>query len=326
MLVKGRTSAYTQYPDGRWHVTIPNFDTYGATSLFTTVGDPLKWQENFRRPVVGDEALLREMQQSAVLTNGDTTGYGLGLTIGQQRGMLLVGHGGADAGYRSYTGRYPEHGFAIAVLCNAAAADPGGLAANVSARFLRRFAKPVPAPVVATAKPSKDELSRLAGVYVNPVTRNVTFLSLKDSSLIVGRTTGPALVPIGPRRFWFAPQQAEWQFAPNGDLVVTFKGTPPRQPVTLVKREAARPSRSDLAAYAGTYSSPELGALYVVSASDTALKVRTGVNDPWVATPAYGDTFLGRGIVEFTRDQSGRLTGFHISTGRVRRVRFDKTQ
>lgn len=326
MLVKGRTSAYTRYDnDKQWHVTIPNFDTYGATSLFTTVGDLLKWQENFRRPVVGDEALLKQMQTSAVLANGDTSGYGLGLAIGQQRGMLLVGHGGADAGYRSYTGRFPEHAFAIAVLCNAASADPGGLAANVSALYLKQFAKPLPAPVVATAKPTIEELNRLAGLYVNPVTGNVTFVSLKGAGLVVGRTEGPGLVPIGPRRFWLAPSQTEWEFAPNGNLVQTFRGTPPRHAVTLVKRDAVRPSRTELAAYAGSYSSPELGAVYVVAASDTALKIHTGVNDPWVATAAYADTFLGQGIVEFTRDQGGRLTGMLISTGRVRKLRFEKT-
>jgi hypothetical protein len=81
-----------------------------------------------------------------------------------------------------------------------------------------------------------------------------------------------------------------------------------------------------LAAYAGSYSSPELGAVYVVAASDTALKIHTGVNDPWVATPAYADVFLGLANVEFTRDQGGRLTGMMISTGRVRKLRFDKTQ
>src|SRR5215207_3317181 len=86
MIVKGRTSAYAPRRDGQWRVSIPNYDTYGATSLFTTVGDLLKWQENLRRPVVGDTALLRAMQTSAVLANGDSTGYGVGLSMELQRG------------------------------------------------------------------------------------------------------------------------------------------------------------------------------------------------------------------------------------------------
>ena len=68
MLVPGRTSAYASRGSG-WRVSIPNYDTYGATSLFTTVGDLLKWEANFDAPVVGDRALLDQMQTSGRLTH-----------------------------------------------------------------------------------------------------------------------------------------------------------------------------------------------------------------------------------------------------------------
>ena len=320
MLVKGRTSAYEKEKDG-WHVGIPNFDTYGATGLFTTVGDLLKWQENFRNPVVGDEAILKQMQTSAVLANGDTTGYGLGVQIGRQDGMKLVGHSGADAGYRSYTARYPEHAFAVAVLCNAAPTNPADLAAKVAGIYLKAFAKPTPAPT-ATAKLTKAELSRFAGLYVNPITGAPTWVALADTGLVVGRRTGPALVPVAANRF--RTGSAEWEFAPNGDLVQRFLGSPPRHPVTLVRREAVRPSASELAAYAGSYTSAELGATYLVSATDSGLTLRTRTNPPVTASPVYADTFSGPFLIEFTRDQGGRLTGALVSTGRVRKIRFEK--
>ena len=261
------------------------------------------------------------MQTSAVLANGDTTGYGLGVQIGEQDGMKLVGHAGGDAGYRTYTGRYPEHAFAVAVLCNAAPADPVGLAAKVAGVYLKAFAKPTPAPA-ATAKLTKNELSRFAGLYVNPTTGAPTFVTLADTGLVVGRRTGPALVPVAANRFRIGT--SEWEFAPNGDLVQRFLGSPPRHPVTLVRREASHPSASELAAYAGAYTSAELGATYIVAATDTSLTLRTRTNPPVTATPAYGDTFLGPFLVEFTRDQGGRLTGALVSTGRVRKIRFEK--
>ena len=59
MLVRGRTSAYEPRDGVRWRVSIPNFDTYGATSLFTTVGDLLKWEANFDAPIVGDRGDVR---------------------------------------------------------------------------------------------------------------------------------------------------------------------------------------------------------------------------------------------------------------------------
>jgi hypothetical protein len=41
----------------------------------------------------------------------------------------------------------------------------------------------------------------------------------------------------------------------------------------------------------------------------------------------YADVFsaVGTGIIRFTRNDQKRVTGFLLSTGRVRRLRFDKT-
>ena len=327
MIVKGRTSAYARRDDDQWRVSIPNFDTYGATSLYTTVGDLLKWQENFRHPVVGDAAMLREMQTSAVLANGDSTGYGLGVSVGGDSGRVLVGHSGADAGYRAYTGRYPEHGFAVAVLCNASTSNPSALADSVSRLYVEalRGGTP-PAPVVAQTNLSADALARFAGLYVHPVTGSTNYVSVKDGKLIAGRTTGPELVPLGGNRFWFAGPRSEVEFLPDGNIVMRFRGSPPRQPVTLVRREPARPSAADLARYAGTYYSEELGATYTVAATDSGLSLRTRTSQPRTVTPAYGDTFAGFALVEFTRDGSGRVTGMLMSTGRSRKVRFERTE
>lgn len=46
-VVRGRTSAYQPRTNGGWAISIPAFDNEGATSLFTTVGGRLKWEQNF---------------------------------------------------------------------------------------------------------------------------------------------------------------------------------------------------------------------------------------------------------------------------------------
>src|SRR5688572_20577471 len=96
MVVKGTAAGYAR-AGGTWRTSLPNYDTYGATSLFTTVGDLLKWEANFTKPLVGTEPLLREMMASATITSGDTTAYGLGVATESYRGTRLFGHGGADA-------------------------------------------------------------------------------------------------------------------------------------------------------------------------------------------------------------------------------------
>jgi len=42
----------------------------GATSLFTTPGDLVKWLDNFRDPKVGGPAAIARMQEQCVLTDG----------------------------------------------------------------------------------------------------------------------------------------------------------------------------------------------------------------------------------------------------------------
>ena len=322
-VVKGRAAGYSRPADGKWRVSLPNFDTYGATSLFTTVGDLLKWDANFASARVGDAAMLREMAASAVLANGDSTGYGLGIATEVVRGARLVGHAGADAGYRAYLGRYPEHGLAVAVLCNAAPANPGALALGVAEVFIGDRLQPAPPPVRATATLGAAELARYAGPYVNPTTGAVTFLGMRGDTLIVGRTAGPALLPMGAGRFRVAGRPVEIELTSDGAVQRVLEG-PPRAPVRLRREQASRLTRAQLDRFAGTYTSEELGSTYTVAATDTALvlKTRGGRERPYL--PAYGDTFTGDFTIRFERGRDGAVTGMRMSGGRTRNVAFEK--
>jgi CubicO group peptidase (beta-lactamase class C family) len=322
MVVKGRAAAYARGSDGQWHVSLPNYDTYGATSLFTTVGDLLKWEANFTKPVVGDERLLRDMITSATLANGDTTGYGFGIFTEVYRGARLVGHSGGDAGYRTYVGRFPDHGLAITVLCNAAPANPVALTRSVADVYLSNKLAPADSPAKAMVALSAAQLARFAGVYVNPVTGAPTFVTLRGDTLIFGRTTGPALVPLSERRF--RGPLGVWEFTPAGQLVQTIIGWPPQKPQVLERREVARPSRAELERYAGSYYSEELGATYTVTATDSTLVLKTRWGSERIVRPAYGDTFAGNGLITFTRDSARRVNGMLMSSGRVRGVKFER--
>jgi CubicO group peptidase (beta-lactamase class C family) len=325
MVVKGRAAAYSRGADGKWHVSLPNYDTYGATSLFTTVGDLLKWDANFARPVIGNETFARALRTSATLANGDTTGYGLGIGTDVYRGARVTGHGGADAGYRSYLGQFTEHELTVAVLCNAAPANPAALARSVADVMLGDSLEPAAEPARPLANPTPSELARLAGVYVNPTTGAPFFISLRGDTLIAGRTGGPALVPLTDRRFRVAGQPLELEFTPDGALVQTVFAWPTRRPITLSRAEPVSPSRAQLEVYAGSYYSDELGATYTVTATDSTLVLKTRWGAERTVRPAYGDTFIGDFLLTFTRGQES-IDGMLMSSGRVRRVRFERTE
>lgn len=322
MLVKGRSSAYARGADRLWHVSIPNFDTYGATSLYTTVGDLLRWTANAATPTVGDADMIRQMWTSATLANGDTTGYGLGITSEVYRGATLIGHGGADAGYRAHLATFPEHGLSIAVACNAASAVPSALMRGVADVMLRDKLAPVPEPVRAAVKPTTETLSRVAGVWVDSVTGAPTFITRRGDSLVVGRVNGPALVALSETRFQVTGQPVEITLTPGGALMRRTLSWPTRTPVMLTRRELALPSRAAFDRLAGSYYSEELGATYNVTATDSTLVFKTRWAEAQELRPAYGETFVGEFLITFTRDRNATVNGMLMSSGRVRNVRF----
>ena len=324
MLVPGRTSAYA--PRGAsWRVSIPNYDTYGATSLFTTVGDLLKWEANFETPVVGDRTLLTQMELSGRLTSGDSTGYGLGLSTGRYRGARFVEHGGADAGYRTVASRFPEHGLAVVVLCNAATANPTALARGVADIYLGGSLAPRDSQVALQGvSVAPAVLARRAGIYIQPTTLQVVELTLRDGKLFLGRQGNASLTPIAENRFRIVGQPFELVFNDGperrferrplgGGPVLVFEGRPA---VTITP--------GAFAAYAGQYYSDEVQSTYRVAAYDSLLTFRTGTSEPMDARPLFADTFVGGGYtIQFIR-KGREIVGFEVTNGRMRRVRFDR--
>jgi CubicO group peptidase (beta-lactamase class C family) len=321
MLVPGRASAYAPVRTG-WRVSIPNFDVYGATSLFTTVGDLLKWEANFDAPVVGTRAIIDQMQTRARLTNGDSVNYGFGLTVGTYRGVREIGHNGADAGYRSAVTRFPDHGLAIAIECNGATANTTALAHGVADVYLAGALAAVQqagAPVAVPVSP--DVLRRRAGAYIQPNTMATIETSFRDGNLIAGRTAGPVLVPTSDRTMRFAGSTTEFTFT-DGDRPSVDVLDPGQHPIHFEGRAPAVVTPTALAAYAGDYFSEELDARYRVTAGDSTITLRTGTGSGISGRPVFLDVFAGGGYtIQFARKGSA-VTGFDVTNSRMRHVRF----
>jgi len=334
LLVPNRTSAYQPRGSG-WRVSVPNFDVYGATSLFTTAGDLLKWENNFDKPLVGDRALFKQMETQARLTNGDSTGYGFGLAMATYRGARVIEHNGADAGYRSYAGRFPDQGLAIAIACNASTANTTALARGVADVYLASVLGP------AAASPERSNagnevaqqavtvpaasLAKRAGTYIQPTTRTIVEIVARDGKLYQSRApNAPPLVALAEDRFRSETGRvAMFRPGEHAGFDVNIPGAP--RPVPYDWRPPIVASRSMLALYAGEYFSEEVNARYVVSvATDSTIALRTGTSSPMVARPVFLDGFLGGGYtIEFTR-KNGQVSGFEVTNARMRRVRFER--
>ena len=107
-IVKNRAYSYEPVDSGVYRNSILSYSTVGPTSLFTTVEDEIKWLNNYSTKQVGGEDAINQMHELGILNSGDTLSYAFGLRIDNYKGWRRIGHGGWDAGFKTYAVRFPE--------------------------------------------------------------------------------------------------------------------------------------------------------------------------------------------------------------------------
>jgi len=248
-VIPGSGDSYARAGDGYTRV-FDNSTIQGAGGIYSTVDDLARWLGNWSRPTVGTRALLERMQQRAVLSNGDTLGYALGVTVDRERGLRRVQHGGSSAGYRTALIHYPEVEGGIIVQSNFAGTNTARVAAELAEVF---FADRLAPRATPAAPPTPVRASAGSG--------------------------------------------ASWQ-----------------------------PDAAALAAYAGRFYGTEVEAVYHLGVEADTLVLRHRRIGALKLQPRAPDLFIaagGIGELQFLRDAAGRVTGFTVSNGRTRGVRFD---
>ena len=333
MIVENRAWAYQPDEDGAFGLknSIPDFDVVGATSLFTTVHDMAAWDRNFYTGMVGGESALDRLHDKFVLASGDTLDYTHGLSTGEYRGLKTVGHGGADAGYRSYFLRFPEQEFSVSVLCNISTATPGNLARKVADIYLKDQ-YPKRATEGGKQKTDKDfdplssdELKKLAGIYVAQPENRIYQLEFKNETLRIAAGPGFPLVQVSEHGFKVMGIDARVKLESATDSSAA-KLVLPNSDDPYFRKDRWSPSGEQLRSFAGTYYSAELGTHYEFVHTDSALVFRHRKLESQPLQPTFKNGFkLRNNSVVFTTDNEGEVDGFTISSGRSWNVRFDKS-
>src|SRR5437899_1796972 len=193
-IVKGRAMAYDEEKDG-FHTDMPFEKVHGNGGLLTTVGDLLKWNENFTAPKVGDRAFVDEEQQPGRFNDGRAHGYALGLMIRSSKGVRIVEHSGSTAGYQAHLIRYPDQHVSVAVLCNSSSATASQYAHSVGEVLLPE--KGVGSRPLFPLK--QAEIDATAGVFRETSTGMTLTLAADKDELPVERC--PLLVPLSATHF-----------------------------------------------------------------------------------------------------------------------------
>ena len=321
-VVKGRATAYSPAGTG-FRLNMPFENVHGNGGLLTTVEDLLRWSANFDGGHVGGPALLREQVRPARLTSGREIEYAAGLTVSRYRGVAEVSHSGATAGYRAFLTRYPEHGLAVAVLCNHAGAPAVTLGHQVADLYLGPAAADPPPPKSITLAPAT--LTARAGMYRNAVTGEPLRISVRDGKLV--DAGGTEAVPLSPTVFRNQNgDQAVFELAPDGHTRTLRLLQQDGDTILFVPVEVHAPKADELRAFAGTYTSEEAATTVTIVQQGDKLLLRQRPALTLELRPAYRDVFeLPTGdVVRFIRDETGTVKEMSLFLGRVRDLRFKK--
>ncbi len=309
----------------------------GDGFIYTTVGDLLRWMDTYRTASLGGDGVRRQMTTEAVLTTGDSTGYGLGLFLGDHRGLREISHGGADAAHRAGFVYYPEIESGVVVLTNSPTVPVS--AQRVAEVFFADAFAPEDAgaefaevePIVSDYEPSSFDPATFdiyAGRYeVDEFGFLQTYVRRGDRFYF----TGPGqpdfeIVPIGSATFEFRGLDASVEFIAGDDGAVSrlvYTQGREYRATRLLDEEERRPED-----YAGPYVSEELGAVYTVRVVDGGLVLaHHRLDDPIPLRHITGERFRGGypiASLEFERGSDGSVVGFVAGSGRTRGVRFEK--
>ncbi len=333
-IVKNRAYSYVSAGANRGFKAAPlNYANVGATSLFTTAEDLARWVINFDEKKIGGADAIKQMQQVGVLNSGKQLTYAFGLTTGPYRGLNTVGHAGGDAAYRSFAVWFPDQRFGVVVLSNFNLLGPQQLATKIADVYLAdKLVTEPPKPTVAERTAVKVDpaiLESYAGRYL-----------LDGRTLVIVTKEGDKLMgqPGGSPKAEMIPQSNNTFFVKEANSEVTFerdeKGNVVRFAMKndtqsqTAKRLSAPAAAAQLVQFAGDYYSPELGTSYSLVVKDGKLVAQHRRHDDISLSELDGDLFSGNRwffqTVQFTRDSEKRITGFRLTSGRVRNLRFDR--
>ena len=334
-IVKNR--AYSYYGVGTgFKKSVLSFANVGATSLFTTVEDLSLWTLNFSEIKIGNAEILKTMNTPAVLNSGEEFGGALGQFAGKYKGLYEIHHDGADAGYRSYLGRFPDQNFSIIVFSNTAYFNAEWMAHRVVDIYLKD--QQIIEDKVDEQDPERanekvvdgDILNSYVGEY--ELRPGFTIRVTKENDQLFGKATGQAnirLIPITSTEFVVEGLDIQLEFVPGDaekvDSVRVHQGGQISEGLRLPPFDK---SDVNLQEYSGRFYSEELSTEYIFQIQEGKLIARHIRLSDIKLTPTRKDLFSGDAWffsqIEFIRGDDNGIIGCQVSSDRVINLKFKK--
>ena len=341
-IVPNMSEGYTPGPDGYRQIGDLG-GAVGAGGIYSTIGDLQTWVENYANPRVGSREIFDGMMTSFVLTDGEETGYGYGLSVDEQRGLKRVHHGGADVAHRSMLVYYPEINAGITVQSNHAQ-----FGSNVAFELAAAFFKDAmeeegededqpEAEAEADFDPATydpEAFDELVGRYALDASPDFILTFTREEGTFYVQATGQQrleIVPTSDSTFRLLAVEASVTFLRGEDEEVEgvmMHQNGADQPATRLEGDAPeqwQPTAEDLADFAGRFYSEEVETFYTFSVEDGGLVMHQRRLGKVTLTSGEEDNFSGGSFsFAFERDRNGEVIGFYLSNVRTRDVRFGR--
>ncbi len=334
-IVPEMSEGYTPGPDGFLQIGDLG-GAAGAGGMYSTLDDLQTWVENYASPRLGSAEIFEEMMTSYVLSDGEETGYGYGLSVDEQRGLRRVHHGGADVAHRSMLAWYPEINAGITTQSNHA-----GFNSSVAYELAEAFFADAMEPEEEEEEEAGDgdfdpgdydpeDFDDLAGRYVLDETPSfILNFTREDDTFYAQPTDQPrlAMVPTSDSTFAIDRVDATIIFHRSDDgtvgtITLDQNGV---HPGTRLPDEGASPEA--LADFEGRYFSDEVETFFDIVLDGGELVMKQRRLDDATLAAGQPDTFSGGGFtIRFERDRNDQVIGFYLSNGRTRDVRFGRVR
>jgi CubicO group peptidase (beta-lactamase class C family) len=327
-VIKNVAGSY--YWDNGFHKSNDMLTAWGSSSIFTTVEDLSKWVIRFQKGLDEKDPVFSRMIETDKLNNGEKNNYAYGNEVMDDQGLLNINHTGGWASFATVISNYPGQKITIILLSNNGSFDSYGKANNVARALFGDKFKTGGGPKKEDwgSKPTVKVDTNILRKYTNTYKLGdgwyVTF-TLEDGKLMVQASGEPKFSTEAKSDtvIWVPAYSSSFTFRDIKDKANTAK----YRNIIAPRITPAKTDASQFGQYAGNYYSTELEATYRLYVQNGKLMVHHMRLGDFELTPDMAETgiFNGdAGRMRFEKDSQGKITGFKLSGGRIRNIRFDK--
>lgn len=322
-------TSYSEIEPSVFNYVENNDLTYGASNVYSTCSDILKWSKNFNEALTKWKSAFEMLKTVDVLNSGQKNNYGFGVFVDDFFGNHRIQHTGAIAGFRSIMYSYPDENLEIIILSNFTFNQLSKTADQISQLFLQNKSKAETHQEEIKPILINDEvLKKHEGMYWSDKNNYSRKIYLENNTLWYLRSNNKKspLIPISTTEFQMGGinEKLLIKFDANTN---TMKLISADNSIDVFEKYVDKPLlNEDLKEYTGTFYSSELETYYTIILKDDKLigyHSRFGEFDIQILKHDVL-SWSGMAVSKYKRNKKGTINGLTITMSRIRDLWFEK--